>query len=255
MIEDGANRNLIRVLLLFVGANESLCGAEAGEQVVDARSDDEFIIQTICGGGLSVNDGEIEIDDLSCFTTNFASEETKKRTTLTVFFELLSNGLCHEFGGEDGNGVGFLVWRESLGAFIHCCQVNSQVGDAEDGLLDVDETRSQGLVFFLGLDDDATSNSQITVEPGVEKNTTVELNTKTDVIALVELAAGFESKVRRVGVSTRKEAASTSLVLATDGESDNGGLVTCHVVAAVGFTEIVEFSFANLFVASNFEHL
>jgi len=123
--------------------------------------------------------------------------------------------------------MGLKVELESLAHFPS--QVDAQRRDAQDRSSDVDELAD---VFSFFTDDDAASKTEITVEPGVPQTSSVGLDGELLKLLRLLLGAGLELQTRTVRVCSHDAKAVSWLVLLSDREGDEGGLVASEKVVS-----------------------
>jgi len=121
--------------------------------------------------------------------------------------------------------------------------VNAEIGDIANRSFKVDELGVKGAIVFL--DDDSTGKSEISIEPGSEKTTTVGLNASLVETVLGKLREGGESQAWGISMGTNDlETSVVGVESFTDDKSDKGGVVSSEEITTASF-EFPVFDFVD----------
>ena len=130
-------------------------------------------------------------------------------------------------------------------------QVDGEGGDAQDGLVDLDELLNN---LSALAHHDSSGNAEIAVEPRCPDASAVSLHTDLLVADVALLGDGLDAQAGRVGVGADNGYGVSGLPLLANGEGDNGRRVSGQVVLASGATGLSpRVSFADQGEAGLFE--
>mmetsp|Transcript_64259 Transcript_64259/g.88883 ORF Transcript_64259/g.88883 Transcript_64259/m.88883 type:complete len:233 (+) Transcript_64259:467-1165(+) len=169
---------LLQVLLGVT--NDSVKGAETTSKVIQTRRRNEFIMHTDKTGLLRIAAGKFEVNDLVRFTSDILGHHVNERaemlvtnivvivlTWLNIFIEQLRDNIS----GKNRLQVSFLVGLE----FIRSIQMDGKTWDLHKGLSSVPVSALQ---LTISMDNDFTSQSQVSIEPSSPKTATISHNIK-----------------------------------------------------------------------------
>lgn len=220
------------------GLDEGLERAVRHLEVVKAGRHDELVIDAAEAGLLRIVEHQLKVDDRRNVGASVLGDELEhgrvvarrhgrqrilgRRRQSRLVGGLVQLGLGQV---EDGEQLRLLVGVK-VGLAV---QVDGQVRDAQDGLVNLDQLLHD--VAALA-DEDAASNTQVSVEPRVPNAAAVCLNTDLVVAEVGLFRHGLDAQAWRVGVGADNGNGIARLPLLANGEGDDGRGVAGEVVFA-----------------------
>ena len=235
------NHANVRVATDIVG-RQGFRRAKDGGQIVETSTVQKFLVHATNRSALGIVERQVPVGNLVDtdieFFGNLLQQEWFLALVPTIAVEL-GFGRLFEFGigghvggrGNNGRRVFFRVDVKGL-FFVGRLQVNAEGRNPGNGLGDLDQLVGNLTIFFSN--QDFSTNTQITVKPGVPKASTVGFDTQLQAIVLGWLAtAGFDAQIGTIGMTTNNfEATLVGLKLGADGKGHERGMMDCVVVLA-----------------------
>lgn len=236
---------VVKGLGLANGLDETLNGAIGHAQIVEARGEDELVVDAADDGFLRVVEDELEVDDGGDVGSKLVGNDVEhggvvahghllERLEVLVLLHsitlagLFRLGALVELGGgktRDGEQLDLIIGFE-VGLAV---QVNSQRGDSQQWLVDLDQLLHDAVTLT---DQHAASKTQITVEPRVPYATAVGLDADLQVADVALPGDGLDSQAGRISVSADNGDGVAGTPLAADSKGEDGRAVAGEVVLA-----------------------
>jgi len=229
---------LLQVLLLVT--NNSIKRAKTTGKVIQTRRRNEFIVQTNEARLLRVAASKFEVNNLVRFTADILGHHVNKRAEMLIAdvvvivftrLNILLEQLRDDTSGKNWLQVNFLVGLE----FLRSVQMDSKTGDLHERLTSMPVS---ALKFTISIDNDFTSQSQVSIKPSSPKTTTISHNIELLVTkAVIELRNGGELEHRGISMAT-DDLESTHRVLnalGTNEEGTDSRAISSEVVTLTSF--------------------
>lgn len=229
------------------GLDEALDGAVGHAQVVEARGEDELVVDAADDGFLRVVEDELEVDNGGDVGADLVGDDVEHRGVVAhshlleglevlvllhgiILAGLLGLGALVELGGgkaRDGEQLDLVVGVE-VGLAV---QVNGQRGDPQQRLVDLDQLLHDAVALA---DQDSSRKTQVAVEPRVPDAAAVGLDADLQIAHVALPGHGLDSQARRIGVGADDGDGVAGAPLAADGKGEDGRAVAGEVVLAAG---------------------
>eukprot|EP00754_Rhynchopus_humris_P037968 Rhum_TRINITY_DN20671_c0_g1::Rhum_TRINITY_DN20671_c0_g1_i1::g.171558::m.171558 len=226
---------------------ETLESVVARHLVVDARGEQELLIETADHGVLRVVQVQVEVDQVLAVDTHLPRNQVKQLLVVALLRRVLVllrllllallarrvHKLAHDLRAEHGQQMLLLVEGERL-TLLRARQVDGKVGDAQDGPRHLDQLRLQAvgrLVHNLARD------GNVAVEPRVPEASSVRLHADVLVATALLQRLRLQHKAGAVRVRAHDLEAAASVRLrevSANHKGDERALVPRGEVASVG---------------------
>lgn len=229
------------------GLDEALDGAVRHAQVVEARGEDELVVDATDDGLLRVVEDELEVDDGGDVGAQLVGDDVEHGGVVAhghlleglevlvllhgvVLGRLIGLGALVELGSgkaRDGEQLDLVVGVKA-GLAV---QVDGQRGDAQQRLVDLDQLLHDVVAVT---DQHAAGQAQVAVEPRVPDAAAVRLDTDLQVADVALARDGLDAQAGRIGVGADDGDGVAGAPLAADGKGEDGRAVAGEVVLAAG---------------------
>lgn len=217
------------------GLDEALDGAVRHTQVVEARGEDELVVDAADDGLLRVVEDELEVDDGGDVASKLVGDDVEHGGVVAhrhlleglevlillhgiILGGLFGLGVLVELGGgqtRDGEQLNLVVGVEA-GLAV---QVDGQRGDSQQRLVDLDQLLHDVVALT---DQNAAGKTQIAVEPRVPDAAAIRLDADLQVADVGLAGDGLDAQAGRIGVGADNGDGVAGAPLAADGKGEDG---------------------------------